>query len=188
MPACRIEVALQRDIEAGLLGARAVIGEVEAFLDNRVDVGGPALARAFARMQQHVLDDRIGALAVLHHLFEIALEHLRQFVDLFADLVVERRRLEHVVQLVDQFRRQRREVVDEIERVLDLVRDAGGELAERSELFGLHQPILRGAQFVERKRKFLGALRCTSFEQAARSRWRSRPGRRSSARGRSGSR
>ena len=36
--------------------------------------------------------------------------------------------------------------------------DAGGELAERSELFGLHQAILRGAQFVERQRQLLGAL------------------------------
>ena len=33
--------------------------------------------------------------------------------------------------------------------------DAGGELAERSELFGLHQPILRGAQIFQRKRQLL---------------------------------
>ena len=37
------------------------------------------------------------------------------------------------------------------------MRDAGGELAERGEFFGLHQAILRGAQFVERLRQFLGA-------------------------------
>ena len=41
----------------------------------RVDIGGPVLARSFARMQQHVLDDGVGALAVLHDLFEIALQH-----------------------------------------------------------------------------------------------------------------
>ena len=58
--------------------------------------------------------------------------------------------LQHVVQLVGQFRRQCREIIDEIERVLDLVRDAGGELAERGEFLGLHQAVLRGAQFVER--------------------------------------
>ena len=74
----------------------------------------------------------------------------RQFVDFFADLAVERDRLEHVVQFVGQFRRQRGEIVDEIERVLDLVRDAGGELAERGELLGLDQAILRGTQVVER--------------------------------------
>jgi hypothetical protein len=38
------------------------------------------------------------------------------------------------------------------------VRDAGGELAERGELLGLHQAILRGAQFVERSDKLFGAF------------------------------
>ena len=37
------------------------------------------------------------------------------------------------------------------------MRDAGGELAERGELFGLHQPVLRGAEVVERSGKLLGA-------------------------------
>ena len=37
-PAAGIERLLQRDIEALLLGARAVIGEVEALLDERIDV------------------------------------------------------------------------------------------------------------------------------------------------------
>ena len=100
-------------------------------------------------MQQHVLDDGVGALAVLDDLFEIVLQQAGQFVDFFPDLAVHRDRLEHVVQLVGQFCRQRREIVDEIERVLDLVRDAGGELAERGEFFGLDQAILRGAEVVE---------------------------------------
>ena len=67
------------------------------------------------------------------------------------------RRRQHVIQFVDQLGRQRGEIVDEIERVLDLVGDAGGELAERGQLLGLHQPVLRGAQFVERRGKFPGA-------------------------------
>src|SRR5206468_4597277 len=45
----------------------------------------------------------------------------------------------------------------EIERVLDFVGDAGGELAEGSELFGLDQAILRGAQVIEGLRQFLRA-------------------------------
>ena len=65
--------------------------------------------------------------------------------------------LQRVVQLVGQFGRQRREIVDEVERVLDLVRDAGGELAERGQLFGLHQTVLRGAEVVQRGGKLLGA-------------------------------
>ena len=65
-----------------------------------------------------------------------------------------RDRLERVIQLVGQFRRKRREIIDEIERVLDLVRDAGGELAERGELLGLNQAVLCGAQFFQRHRQF----------------------------------
>ena len=38
------------------------------------------------------------------------------------------------------------------------MRDAGGELAQGSELLGLDQPILRGAQIVERLRQFPRAL------------------------------
>ena len=38
------------------------------------------------------------------------------------------------------------------------MRNAGGELAERSELLGLHQAILRGAEVVERLRQVVGAL------------------------------
>ena len=79
-PAAGIEVLIQPDLEILLLGAGAVIGEIEALLDQRIDVDRPVLARALARMQQHVLDDGVGALAVLHHFFEIALQHRCQFV------------------------------------------------------------------------------------------------------------
>ena len=107
-------------------------------------------------MQQHVLDDGVGALAVLDDFLQIVLQHAGQFVDLLAQFVADRDLLEDIVQFVGQLRRERGKIVDEIERVLDLVRDAGGELAERGELLGLHQPVLRGAQFVERLRQLPG--------------------------------
>ena len=75
-------------------------------LDDGVDVDRPMLARSLARMQEHVLDDRIGALAVLHHLFKIALQHPSELIDLFARSGIERGVLEHFVQFVDQFRRK----------------------------------------------------------------------------------
>ena len=67
-----------------------MIGEVEALLDEGVDIDGPMLARAFARVQQHVLDDGICAFAVLHDLVEIAPQRVRQFVDFGARLLIER--------------------------------------------------------------------------------------------------
>ena len=73
--------------------------------------------------------------------------------------------LHGVLQLVDQLAGDGREIVDEIERVLDLVRDAGGELAERGELLRLHQAVLRGAQILQRLRQFARAG-LHAFEQA----------------------
>src|SRR5215510_6973994 len=46
-------------------------------------------------------------------------------------------------ELLDELARQRREIIHEVERVLDLVRDARRQLPERRELLGLHKPILR---------------------------------------------
>ena len=93
----RVERALQRDVEALLLGARAVIGEVEAFLDQGVDVDELMLARSLPRMQQHVLDDGIGALAVLHDFFEIAAQHVGQLGNVGARLVVDGNAREHLL-------------------------------------------------------------------------------------------
>ena len=43
------------------------------------------------------------------------------------------------------------EIVDEVERVLDLVRDSGGQLAQRRHLLGLDQARLRRPQFAQRR-------------------------------------
>ena len=68
-----------------------------------------------------------GALAVLHHLLQIACQQVHQLRRL---LLVLRRRAKPVLQLVDQLDGQGREVVDEVQRVLDLVGNARGQLAE----------------------------------------------------------
>ena len=121
----RVKGPLQGDSEALLLGPRPVIGEVEALIDQGVDIDRPMFSRALSGMQQHVLDDRIGALAVLHDLVEIALQHIRDLGDLCAQLAVKVRAAKRLPQFVDEFDRDGREIVDEIERVLDLVRDTG---------------------------------------------------------------
>ena len=80
-------------------------------------------------------------------------------------LFVEAHVLEGFLQLINQFGRHPREIVDEIERVLDLVRDAGGELTKRGELLRLHQAVLRGAQVLQRCGQFARAG-FHAFEQA----------------------
>ena len=147
----RVEIAFQGDVEVRILGAGAVIGEVERLLDQRVEVDLAALAAAAARMLQHALDDAVGAPAVLGDLFEIAGQHPDDFVDIGAFVFSQpgdgRRR--GLLQLVEQFDREPGEIVDEVERVLDLVGDAGGQLAERGHLLGLDQPVLGAAQISE---------------------------------------
>ena len=102
-----------------------------------------------ARMCEHAGDDAVGAAAVLGDLAEIAGQCGDELVDVGAHIGAERchcggRRL---LQFVEQLDRQTGKVVDEIQRVLDLVRDPGGELAECHHLLRLHQARLRRPQF-----------------------------------------
>jgi hypothetical protein len=57
----------------------------------------------------------------------------------------------NVVELIGQLDRKCREVVDEIQGVLDLMRDAGGELAEGGELLGLDQSVVGLPEFLKRQ-------------------------------------
>ena len=145
-------VALQGDVEALILRAGAVIGEVQRLIDQGVEVDLAALARDAARVLQHDLDDVVGALAVLGDLVEIAGQHLDRLVDIGARVLVERgdARRGALLQLVEQLDRQPGEVVDEIERVLDLVGDPGRQLAERGHLLGLDQTGLGRLQVAQR--------------------------------------
>ena len=99
-------------------------------------------------------DDCVGALAVLHHLVEIALQHIGDLADLPALLVIEMHAAKRLAQFVDQFDRDRREIVDEAERILDLVGDAGGQLAEGGKLLGLDEAVLGSAQVGQRSCQF----------------------------------
>src|SRR5260221_12125079 len=67
----RVKGPFQGDFEPLLLRPCRLIGDIEALLDDSVDVDGSILAGTLPRMQEHVLHDCICALAVLHDLFEI---------------------------------------------------------------------------------------------------------------------
>ena len=102
---------------------------------------------------------------MLHDLVEIAAQRVHQFGDLAAPLVVEAHVPEGFLQLINQFSRHPGEIVDEIERVLDLVCDSRCQLTERSEFLCLNQPVLRRAQILQRRRQFASAG-LNAFEQA----------------------
>ena len=122
-----------------------MIGEIEAFFDQGIDIDKPVFTRAFARVQQHVLDDGIRTLAVLHDLVEVALQRIGIISVISARSLVRRgwASSEACLQFIDKLGRNRREIIDEIERVFDLVRDASGELTERGELLRLDEAVLR---------------------------------------------
>ena len=108
--------------------ARAAIGEVERLLDQAFEIDDATFAAGTTRMFQHALDDAISAASVLGDLFEIAGQHRYCFVNLGTLAGVEgsdrlRRRF---LQLVQQLDRETGEIVDEVERVLDLVSDQAG--------------------------------------------------------------
>src|SRR5215471_15612800 len=100
------------------------------------------------RMQQHVLDDRIGALAVLNDFVEVTSQRGHQLCNLAASLFVQARILQSLLELINQFGRNSRKIIDEVKRVFDLVRDTGGELTQRGKLLCLYQAVLRGAQII----------------------------------------
>ena len=78
----RVKGPLQGDCEALLLGSRSVIGEIEALIDQGVDIDRTVLSGPLTGVQQHVLDDGVGALAMLHDLVEIALQRIGDLADL----------------------------------------------------------------------------------------------------------
>ena len=149
----RAVLPIQSDVEVLILGAGAVIGEIERFLDQRVEIDVLPIAAAGARMRQHAFDDIVGALAVFADPLEIAGQQLDDLVDLAALTLVERREggRGRRLQFIEQPDRKAGEIIDEIERVLDLVGDPGGQLAERRHLLGLNQIGLGRLQVVQRR-------------------------------------
>ena len=128
-----------------------MVGQIEALVHQGIDVRRPPLARTLAGMRQHALDDGVGAAAVLADLPQIVDQCGQQILGVGAPVVAERG--EGLVQDVPKFSeklgREVGEVVDEVERILDLVGDAGDQLAQERQLLRLDQIVLRPLQFGE---------------------------------------
>ena len=95
-------------------------------------------------MQQHAGHDAVGAPPVLDDLRQIGGQGRDQLVLLGAG------RSDRVPQLLQQLAGELGKVVHKIERVLDLVGDAGGELAQGRHLLGVDQIGLRLFQLLVR--------------------------------------
>src|SRR5262249_53539378 len=139
-----VEVALQRDIEALVLRTGTVIGEVQGFFDERVQISRLPIAAAAARVLQHASHYSVSAAAVLDNLLQIPGQHLDCFQNLGAFAGTDRGDglSRGLLQLVEQLDRESGKIVDEVEGVFDLVRDAGGQLTERCHLLRMDQTCL----------------------------------------------
>ena len=107
-----------------------------------------------------------GPFAVLHNLVKIVLQHIRNLADLASQLGSKAGPCECLPQFIDKLDGNGREIVYEIERILDLVRDAGRQLAERGKLLSLDEAVLRGPQALQRLRQFACARLYSSKRRA----------------------
>src|SRR5205814_3289740 len=65
-------IVFQSDVEALILGTPTVIGEIECFLDQAVEIDRATLPSPTSGVFQHAFDDAIGPPPVLGNFFEVA--------------------------------------------------------------------------------------------------------------------
>ncbi len=84
-------------------------------------------------VHQHASHDAIGTVSVGGNRLKVGLEGLQQIVDVVSCLLIEsfRNRIQDLAELFQQLHGCFREVVHEVERIFDFVRDTGGQLAKR---------------------------------------------------------
>ena len=105
-----------------------MIGEIEALIDQGVDIDRPVLSRALRECSSMFLTIASARLPCCTTLSRLPCSVSSVSVISARILSSSVRAAEGFPQFVDQLDRDRREIVDEVERVLDLVRDASGQL------------------------------------------------------------
>ena len=102
-----VELALKRNVETRVVGAGAVIGEVQRLVDEAVEIDLSALASRPARMLQHAPDDAVGPTPMLGDLFEVAGERVDDLFGLATPVAVQhsQRRSHNLLQFVQQLDR-----------------------------------------------------------------------------------
>ena len=126
-----------------------MVGQSSALVEQAVDVGRLPLPRTSSH-RQHVVNHPIGAVPVLANTLEVAGQISRNLLEqlpvVLAQLVLVVG--EDLPQFLQQLLGDLREILDEVEWILDLVGYAGGELAEFRQLVAHDDLILSLAQIV----------------------------------------
>ena len=165
MPRLRVEILLDGQIEIRVGRPCAVIGKAGVFIEQIVDLSGLPLTRA-APHHEHVVNDAVGAVAVLKNAPHVVGEILAYLVNQFALLLVQcfDTLVQYLCQLFHQFFRRLREVFHKIQRIFDLMRHTCGEFAERGQFLAHDNLVLRHPQVVQHLFK-LCVLRLQLFGQ-----------------------
>ena len=82
-------IPLERDVEVLILGTATVVGEVQRFLDQSVEIDAATFAGPTARMLQHALYDAVSTPPMFADLFEVAGQCVDCLVDLSALVYLE---------------------------------------------------------------------------------------------------
>ena len=152
------ERSLDLHLQAWHLRPFAVIGQIDVLRDELVDVRRFSLAGSAGGMLHHRVDNAVGPPTVLVNLRSVLLEISQDLSEVVADLG---HRLigagvEFVGEFVGEFDRELGEVVDEVERVLDLVGDARRQLPQRGHLFGMDEQGLGVMQLGQGSLQLIG--------------------------------
>ena len=124
-----IEFLHHVDVECRVRSAHPVIGEFRVFVQHQVHIHRLDVAGLLARMGEHSFHDAVRSFSMLVDLLHIRVQVAQDLVDILPVhlAVLLRPFVQLLSQLFDQLRRERGEIVDEVERVPDFVGDPGGK-------------------------------------------------------------
>ena len=113
-----------------------MISQVHSFMEHLIDVGNLFLTCSLPAVLQHTAHNPGSPFTVLVYFLQADPDLLCQLFPLFI--------IGGFFQFINQIQRAFRKVIDEVQRILYLMRDTGSKLAKRSHLLRLYQLILCG--------------------------------------------
>ena len=154
-----VKIDAQGCIEVCVLRPHGMVGQFHVLLQQRIEIDLPPVPRPGTGVLQHAAHDAVRPAAVLPDLVQIDLEIIENLLDLLSqvEILVVLRFVDDFANLVDQLRGNLREVLDEVQGVLDLVSDPSGKLAQGRQLLLRNDLLLGPLQLLQ------GLFQCLVF-------------------------
>ena len=154
-----VEIDAQGCIEVRVLRPHGMVGQFHVLFQQRVEIDLSPVSRPGTGVLQHAAHDAVGSGAVLPDLVQIDLEVVENLLDLLCqvEFLIVLRLVDDFANLVNQLRGNLREVLDEVQGVLDLVSDPSGKLAQGRQLLLGNDLLLGPLQLLQ------GLFQCLVF-------------------------